>query len=785
MPGNVKGHGLPPSLVQVQKTTLEQKFHQALNAHQQGQLAQAQLVYDEILKVDPNHANSLHFLGVCRYQNGQLEQAAELISRSIHLEPRSPSANHNYGEVLKSLARFDEAIVSYEKAISLKPDYSEAYNNRGIALANLKRLDEALASYEKAISLKANYANAYNNRGIVLADLKRLDEALASYEKAISLKPDYSEAYNNRGIVLANLKRLDEALASYEKAISLKPNYAQAYNNRGIALADLKRLDEALASYEKTISLKPDFAQAYNNRGVALADLKRLGEALASYEKAISLKPDYAEAYRNRGNILKDAKQLEEALASYNEAFRLNADLDFVYGDLIHLKMKVCKWQSLDQDLNKLTTKIQKKSRVVTPWIALTLFDSSDIQSKTAQIYAACSFSKESKLPEIVKTEAAKKLKIAYFSSDFRNHATSHLISEMLEAHNREEFELYAFTFGPDTMDDMRKRLLKAFGKFIDINGMSDQEAASICRQLGIDIAIDLNGATTHTRTGVFAQRCAPIQVSYLGFAGTSGTDFMDYIIADQVLIPAESRTNYSEKIVYLPQSYQANDSQRKISDRRFTKAELGIPEGSFVFCCFNNSFKIMPRMFDCWMRILQRVEGSILWLFKDNEIAATNLKREAEARGVYADRLIFAERMPLEEHLARHRSADLFLDTLPYNAHTTASDALWAGLPLITCMGESFAARVAASVLTTLNLPELIAEDLSAYEELAVALAKDPEKLLGIKQKLENERLSLPLFKGNIFSKKIEIAYKKMYKRYKQGLQPDHIVVQGNELET
>ena len=324
----------------------------------------------------------------------------------------------------------------------------------------------------------------------------------------------------------------------------------------------------------------------------------------------------------------------------------------------------------------------------------------------------------------------------------------------------------------------MRQRLKVAFDKFIDVRNMSDRDVALLARSLEIDIGIDLNGFTEGERTDIFAMRAAPIQVSYLGYPGTMGADYIDYLIADPTLISASHQPHYTEKIVYLPNSYQPNDRKRRISDKVFTRAEAGLPQEGFVFCCFNNNYKITPDIFESWMRILGRVGGSVLWLFEDNEIAARNLKKEASVRDIDPERLVFARHMALPEHLARHRLADLFLDTLPYNAHTTASDALWAGLPVLTQIGETFAGRVAASLLNAVRLPELITTTRDAYEELAVELATDPAKLAGIKQKLSDNRLTTPLFDTELFAKHIEAAYMQMYERYQAGLPPDHIHV-------
>ena len=377
------------------------------------------------------------------------------------------------------------------------------------------------------------------------------------------------------------------------------------------------------------------------------------------------------------------------------------------------------------------------------------------------------------------KRNRSDKIRLGYYSADFHNHATAYLMAELFERHDKNQFELFAFSFGPAQNDAMRKRLSAAFDQFIDVRNPSDKAIAQLSRQLEIDIAVDLKGYTQNARSGIFAYRAAPIQASYLGYPGTMGTHTIDYLIADKTLIPQASQPYYAEKIVYLPHSYQVNDRQRAIAAITPTRASLGLPDKGFVFCCFNNNFKILPATFDIWMRILKQIENSVLWLFEDNPSAARNLRHEAQTRGVAADRLIFAPRMPLPEHLARHRAADLFLDTLPYNAHTTASDALWAGLPVLTCMGEAFASRVAASLLNAIDLPELITTTAQAYEALAVSLAMNPARLQHIKYKLAHNQLTTPLFNTAIFTRHLENAYTQMIERYHADVPLDHIHVQ------
>ena len=442
--------------------------------------------------------------------------------------------------------------------------------------------------------------------------------------------------------------------------------------------------------------------------------------------------PDYAEAYVNRGNALKELKRMDEALASYDRALALKPDFEFLFGNYLNTRMRLCDWASFSENIGKYEADILASKRITSPHVALALIDSPELHKESSRIFA------EALYPRVHMPDQSKarrldgKIRVGYFSADFHNHATAYLLAELFEAHDSKRFEVYGFTFGLSKDDDMRKRVSSAFHRFIDVSNINDKRVAKLSRELAIDIAVDLKGYTQDARTGIFAEGAAPIQINYLGYPGTMGSSYFDYIIADKTIIPEESQSNYAEQVAYLPHSYQANDSRRKIADRNFTKRELGLPEIGFVFCCFNSNYKILPATFDMWMRILRATQDSVLWLFEDNPTAAKNLRKEAETRGVDSSRLVFAKHMPLDEHLARHRLADLFIDTLPCNAHTTASDALWAGLPLLTCMGNSFASRVAASLLNALDMPELITRTPKDYEARAIELASNKDQTPG-----------------------------------------------------
>jgi predicted O-linked N-acetylglucosamine transferase (SPINDLY family) len=655
----------------------------------------------------------------------------------------------------------------------------QAKLNQGLVLHRQGKLADAERCYGEVLQRQPKHFDALHLLGVIARQTRRTERGVELIKRAIGLNPKVAAAYGNLGNALMDLKRPAEALASYDKAIALKPDVAEAHYNRGNALRELKRPVEALVSYDKAIALKPDVAEAHSNRGNALMDLKRPAEALASYDRAIALKPDFAAAHNNRGNSLRNLKRLAEALASYETAIALKPDFEFLYGNLINTKMMICDWSNLETKIAQLVHKVDRAEKVSQPFPLLAATNSPELQRKAAEIYALARYPLNLALPKIAKRQRRNKIRIGYFSSEFRNHPTAFLTAELFEQHNRSQFEVAAFSLGIDTRDDMRRRLEAAFDKFLDVRNRSDRDVASLARNLEIDIAVDLGGfSTKDCRMGIFSMRAAPMQVNYLVYAGTTGAEYIDYLIADSTLIPASNQKYFSEKIVYLPNSYQANDRKRRIADKTFTRAEVGLPEDAFVFCCFNNNFKIAPEVFDCWMRILKRVDNGVIWLFEGNTKATSNLRKEAEIIGVHPERLIFAKPMPLSEHLARHRLADLFLDTLPYNAHTTASDALWTGLPVLTHIGETFAGRVAASLLNAIGLSELVATTPQAYEALAIELATHPENLAAIKSKLATNRLTTPLFDTQTFTRHIEAAYTMMYERYQADLPPDHIYV-------
>jgi predicted O-linked N-acetylglucosamine transferase (SPINDLY family) len=780
MPPIYSDNPKPATMADLSSARLTELFERARALHQQGQLEPARATYEEILAMQPGHFETLNLLGVLSGQSRDLQRAVEYFDKALAVQPDSAASHCNRGLALQQLRQLDEALMSFDRAIALKNDDAVAFYSRGNVFKDLGQLERALADYDKAVTINHGFAQAYFHRGLVLQQIQDLDAALSNYDRAIENKADFAEAHANRGLVLYHLKQFEAALASYDQAIAVSPDHAPAYLHRGNALKALHRFDLALASYQQAVELEPDYAEAYLNRGAVLYDLNRIDEALESYDQAIAAKPDYADAYFNRASLLREIKQFEAAASDYKVAADLDPDIKFVAGARLEVRMQVCDFSDFDADVGRVAASIERGEPASHPFAFLTFSDSPRLQKLAAQIWVREMCPPDPSLGPIPKRTPHEKIRIGYFSADFREHPVSRLLAELIEMHDRSRFEVIAFSFGPDTRGDLRKRLERAFDRFLDLKDSSDMEIASVARSLAIDIAVDLGGYTHHSRPNVFALRAAPIQISYLGYLGTMGAPYMDYLVADAATIPRDEHQHYSERIIYLP-SYQVNDSRRRIAERTFTRRELGIPPTGFVFSCFNSNYKITRATLAVWMRILRRVEDGILFLTADNELAKRNLLNETRRLGVDSHRIVFGERLGVEDYLARFRTMDLFLDTLPYNAGTTASDALWTGLPVLTCTGASFAGRVATSALRAIDLPELITETPAQYEELAVALASSPSRLAQIKTKLAANRLTRPLFNSRLFAKHLETAYTNIYERHQSDLPPDHIYVESH----
>ena len=783
----------------------DENFRRGLSALHAGNLKEAERLLLAVTRAEPNHVPALNLLGVVLGRLGRNAEAVASYDRALAFSPDSAEAWYGRAMTLLAIGRPQDAIASFDRVLATKPDFAQVHLLRAKLLADLgrreaaleaiekllaivpglaeawlgrsnilfeaKRYEDALAAADKAIAAKVNLAEAWHGRGNALNELKRHEEALAAYDKALALNPNFAGAWHGRGNALSELKRYDDALAAYDQALALAPALAEAWVGRGNVLNVFKRCKEALSAFDRAESASPNLAEAWLGRGNSLCQLNRYQDSLIAYEKALTLNRRLAEAWSGSGNSLVQLKDHDKALAAFDRALSLKPDLKYAKGDWVHAKSQVSDWTNLEAAISELVAAVQASQAATAPFQLLAISSSPADQLQCTKRFMA----DQPVFPAVWRGELYKheRIRIGYFSADFCNHPVAQLAVGLFEGHDKSRFEATAISFGPDDGSELRRRIKMAFEHFVDVREMDDADVAVLIRGREIDIVVDLTGLTRYNRFSVLSRRVAPIQVNFLGYPGTMGADCMDYIIADRTIIPEEHFRHYSERVVWLPETYQANDNKRAISERKPTRLECGLPESAFVFCCFNNTYKITPEIFDVWMRLLSATANSVLWLIGTNATVEANLRREAARRGISADRLVFAPKMPLADHLARSSLADLFLDTMPYNAHTTGSDALWAGVPLLTCLGSTFASRVAASLVRAVGLDELVTHSLADYEALALKLACDPAYLQALRDRLARNRKSYPLFDTARFARHIEAAYTTMWQRQQRGEVP------------
>ena len=783
---------------------------------QQSRHPEAIALFESALRLSPRFVEAHLNLGNALYQTGRYEEAIPRFEKTIELRPEfaaahtglgsahramrrfeaavgsyrtalqfrsgDPETHASLGNVLADAGRHEEAIASFRAALAVDPNHAPAYAGLGTALGDLGRYAEAIDCFQKALALSPDYAEAHTNLGVALQRQRRFDEAVACHRKAISIEPRYAEAWVNLGSVYLETRRFDDAAASFLQALSASPNLAMAHTLLGVAYRRQERLDEAIACHQRALSVDPDFAEACTNLGAAYWMQNRLDEAIELHRKAILIKPRLADAHHNLGVVFQELARHEEAAASFAKALAIEPDHEYTLGALAWSELAICRWEDFDRRAETLRARVREGRAIVQPLLLFAVSQNPEEHRLAAASHAENQVSRSPPPLWQGKRFRHPKIRLAYLSADFRDHPVAHNIAGLFELHDRARFETVGVSFGADDGSELRSRIARSFDRFLDVRTESDSGAARLLQEIEVDIAVDLMGYTKDSRPGILARRPAPIQVSYLGYPGTMAAEFVDYLVADRFVLPEKLQPYCSESIVHLPDFYQVTDSKRRIAEQTPTRVEAGLPEKSFVFCCFNNHYKITRQLFDIWMRLLERVPDSVLWLSQPNPAAQENLRKEAQARGVDPGRLVFAPRIKLEEHLARQRLADLFLDTLPYNAHTTASDALQAGLPVLTCAGETFPARVAGSLLHAVGLPELVTQNLQEYEALALKLATEPALLGETRRKLERNRLIAPCFDTDRFRRHIESAYTTMWEIWQRGEKPKAFAVRPSE---
>jgi protein O-GlcNAc transferase len=691
-------------------------------------------------------------------------------------DPQADTLAH--AVALHRAGQIDAAAALYRAVLEQAPAQFDALHLLGVIEHQRGDAAAALSWFDRAVATGRQNAALHANRGAALRDLRRAEDALASLGQALALDPQHAKALNNRAAVLLDLGRGEEALEDVQRALAIDADHAPALYNRASALVLLGRDAQALVACERALVALPDHVELLIHRANLLRARGRAGEALASCGRAIALDPRHAGAHVGRGHALSELGRHADAAASYRVALDLAPQMPLLPGHALHARLRICDWAEIDGCIAQIAQGIDAGEPVCEPFVALLLPLTAAQQQRCAEVHVARRWPRPAEQVPAAPASADGRIRIAYFSADFREHPTAQLVAGLIEAHDRSRFEVTGFAFGPPVDDAMTERLRRTFDRFVAVHDQNDDAIVQAARRLGIQIAIDLGGHTRGSRTGIFARRAAPLQLAWLGYPGTTGAPFIEHLIADATVVPAAQLARCTEKVVWLPHGYQANDVRREIAQRVFTRRELGLPDDSFVFCCFNNPAKISPTVFSIWMRLLQAVPGSMLWLLQADPIATDNLRGEARRRGIDPQRLEFAPRWPLADHLARHRAADLFLDTWPYNAHTTASDALWAGLPVLTRIGEAFAGRVAASLLRAIGLDELIAGTDEDYEARALALATEPARLAALRERLAAQRLSAPLFDTARFARAFEAALSALWQRHERGLPRMHLEV-------
>jgi protein O-GlcNAc transferase len=680
-------------------------------------------------------------------------------------------AHHQRGELRAAETLYREVLLE-------QPRCFDALHLSGVAATQRGAFDEGIALIRRAIAVDETQANAWFSLARALLEQRDATAALAACDALAGMQPQNAEVRFLRG----NAQQLggahEEAVDSYAEALRLQPNYPAALNNQGHSLRILRRTGEALAVFARALELQPAYTMALNNQGLALLDLRRVPEALSSFDHALRLQPSFVEVLCNRGTALLALQRFAEGAETFERLTAVAPNLGGALGNLLYARRNCCDWREHESLAERIIAAVQRGECADVPLSFMCVSDSPQAQLICARTFTAARYPQPKSLRPCRPT-AHDRIRIAYLSGDFGEHAVSYLLAGVIERHDTSRFDTVAVAWGRQNDGPTRSRLETAFGRFIDATEMSDADIAMQLRDLEIDIAVDLTGHTGGQRTGIYALRAAPLQVNYLGFPGTSGAPYMDYIIADPTVVPEGAERAYSECVARLPDCYLPNDEGRSVGRETLTRSDAHLPESGFVFCAFNNPVKITPAVFAVWMELLRQVPGSVLWLRAGVPEARRNLERAAERQGIAPARLVFAAAVDsIESHLARHRLADLFLDTLPYNGHTTTCDALWSGLPVLTCSGRSFASRVGKSALQALGLPELITDNVESYAQAALALARDPSRLSGIRERLAEQRRTSTLFDTARYCRRLEAAYVTMMQRLRAGLAPASFTV-------
>jgi predicted O-linked N-acetylglucosamine transferase (SPINDLY family) len=801
--------------LEVNPTQIAARLNLGVALRNHRQFSAALQCFDHVLASDPSHLEALNNRADVLIELYRPREALESLEKALHLQPNFPEALNNRGRALNALGETRVALEVFDLALQLKPSFTRALNNRGNVLRKLNRLEDALANFDQAVRLDPHSSVALYNRANALLELERYEEALQCYEELLRRDPQDAETLTNRGVALLHLHQAEKSVAAHRQALLIQPNFPRALNNLGNSLRKLHRLDEALVCYDQALRWDPVDPDALSNRGVVLTELHRYDEAVASHDLALEKTRDKADLFYNRGNTRLALRQMQAALqdfeqallirpnapdalfnvgfaltqlnrhdaaaASFDRLLQIEPGYPLALGMRFHCLAMVGDW-SEDLLRDKIIAAVSRGELVDDPFCFMSVSGSAEDQLRCAQNYMSDRYPGEHPASAPRSKRSDDRIRLAYLSGDFRDHPVSRLLVGVFEQHDRTHFETIGIALRAADQSDLGKRVAAAFDQFVDVSARSDAEVISLMRGMNVDIAIDLMGCTQGQRTRIFAQRAAPVQVNFIGYPGTLGTEYLDYLIADRFVVPQDRQPSYAESIVYLPECYQPNDDRRALAQANSTRSRHGLPEQGIVWCCFNNTYKINEAMFNVWMSLLRQTPDSVLWLYVDSAAAERNMRREAEQRGVAPSRLVMAPRVAYDEHLARLPLADVYLDTTPFSGGATASDVLWAGVPLLAYAGDAFAARMSGSLLQALGLPELITTDLQSYEKAALELAGSPEWRLQLREKLRLRRFEAPLFNTKRYCRHLEAAYMKMHERVLRGHAPANITVESEQ---
>ena len=750
-------------------------------ARDKGQFTIAIENYQRALSIEPDYWQVHANLSIVFSNNGSYQDAIEHAEMAVSIIPTIAELFDNLGNIQRQSECYHDAIISHKKAITLKPELSSAYYNAGLSYESLNNLDSAIKLFEQSLSIDDKQPIV----SLRLADnyflKKNYSKALELYQRAISL--DSYEIYLKLGVAYHHAGNYINAINAFELAIEKKPESSEAYLNLGVSYSANNKIYEAIAAYQQAVSNDHTCSDGY----IYLSDLfRKSGELSSSIEmaqRALNI-TESADGYITLGNVLNESENLSESVDAFGKAFMIDPNNIRVASMLYHLKQKLCDWNKLDILNSQINALIKPEGQydLGEPFAAIARTDNLEQNLLIARCRSD-QIEKKSNSTGIRFDHGSheinkERIRIGYLSSDIYNHATTHLMLGVFREHNKKKYEIYTYSYGKADNSYYRKEIIDYSDKFHDVEGLSDLDISKLIYSDQIDILVDLKGYTRDSRLGICAPRPAPIQATYLGFPGTSGAGFFDYVITDSVVTPIAHASYYSEKFVTLPDSYQCTDNHQHISDTVFNRSDLGLTDSGFVFCSFNRSYKLDPIFFDVWMMLLNAVTGSVLWLYEVNRETINNIKNEANLRGISSERIVFADKMKKADHLKRMQLADLILDTRIYNGHTTTSDALWAGVPVVTMEGDHFASRVSSSLLHALDVPELVTTNIDDYTSLALNLSQNHQKLKSIREKIERNRLQSPLFNTTRFTSNLEVAYFSMWERYRANKIPAHITI-------